>query len=274
MLQDSSSWPMVMGILNVTPDSFSDGGQFLTVDAALRQAREMVVAGADVIDVGGESTRPGALPVHALEQIKRVVPAITAIRSELDITISIDTTRAEVAVAALDAGASIVNDISAGGDDPAMLPLVAARRAKIILMHMQGTPSTMQANPTYADVVREVRQFLFDRLTYARTIGIDPADVLLDPGIGFGKTVEHNLQLLNGLNQLQTLGCPLVVGTSRKGFIGAITGETGERLMGTAATIAWAGINGAAMVRVHDVAAMARVTAMVRAIRRAKDVQK
>jgi dihydropteroate synthase len=227
----------------------------------------MVTDGADWIDVGGESTRPGSMPVSENQQIDRVVPIITAIRAILPVPISIDTTRAAVADAALDAGATVVNDISAGRDDPALLPLVAARKVPIILMHMQGKPATMQNNPTYLDVVAEVRDFLFDRLTYAKTIGIDPADVLLDPGIGFGKTAGHNLQLLNRLIELKSLGHPLVVGTSRKGFIGTVTEETGERIFGTAATVAWAASNGAALVRVHDVAAMAKVVAMIRAIR-------
>jgi dihydropteroate synthase len=259
--------PLVMGILNVTPDSFSDGGKFATVESAVNQAQKMVTDGADWIDVGGESTRPGSMPVSENQQIDRVVPIITAIRAILPVPISIDTTRAAVADAALDAGATVVNDISAGRDDPALLPLVAARKVPIILMHMQGKPATMQNNPTYLDVVAEVRDFLFDRLTYAKTIGIDPADVLLDPGIGFGKTAGHNLQLLNRLIELKSLGHPLVVGTSRKGFIGTVTGETGERIFGTAATVAWAASNGAALVRVHDVAAMAKVVAMIRAIR-------
>ncbi len=256
-----------MGILNVTPDSFSDGGKFTTIDSAVTRAKQMVADGADWIDVGGESTRPGSMPVAEAEQVARVVPVIAAIRAIMAISISIDTTRARVAEAALDAGATVVNDISAGRDDPALLPLVAGRKVPMILMHMQGTPATMQKNPVYGDVVTEVRNFLFDRLSYAKTIGIDPADVLLDPGIGFGKTVSHNLQLLNRLSELQSLGCPLVVGTSRKGFIGAVTGETGDRLFGTAATVAWAAANGAAIVRVHDVAAMSSVMKMVRAMR-------
>ena len=164
-------------------------------------------------------------------------------------------------------GATVVNDISAGRDDPALLPLVASRKVPIILMHMQGTPATMQKNPVYGDVLTEVRDFLLNRLSYATTIGIDRADVLLDPGIGFGKTVAHNLQLMNRLSELKNLGCPLVVGTSRKGFIGTVTGETGDRIFGTAATVAWAAANGAALVRVHDVAAMSRVVKMIRAMR-------
>jgi dihydropteroate synthase len=256
-----------MGILNVTPDSFSDGGKFATVEAAVSQAKKMVQEGADLIDIGGESTRPGSSPIPQQEQISRVLPVISAIRSQVSVPISIDTTRAEVAEAALDAGANLVNDITAGTGDPALLPLVAARKVPVILMHMQGTPATMQINPTYADAVADVRKFLFDRLGYAKTIGIDPADVLLDPGIGFGKTVQHNLQLLNRLSELATLGCPLVVGTSRKKFIGTVTGESGERIFGTAATIAWSAANGAAIVRVHDVGAMKKVADMIRAIR-------
>jgi dihydropteroate synthase len=270
MLADLNRLPLVMGILNITPDSFSDGGKFHDVAAAVAHAKQMVAHGADLIDVGGESTRPGSSPVLEDEQIHRVIPVIRAIRTELSIPISIDTTRSKVAEAALVAGANIVNDISAGLDDPALLPLVADRQVPIILMHMQGTPATMQINPTYNDVVSDVRKFLSDRLSYAKTIGINPADVLLDPGIGFGKTVQHNLQLLSRLDELKNLGCPLVVGTSRKGFIGTVTGETGERIFGTAATIAWAAANGAGIVRVHDVGAMAKVVAMIRAIRNSK----
>jgi dihydropteroate synthase len=262
--------PLVMGILNVTPDSFSDGGKFLDVGSAVAQAKSLVASGADWIDIGGESTRPGSLPVGEDEQIHRVIRVIRAIRSEVTTPISIDTTRARVAAAALDAGANMVNDISAGLDDPALLPLVADRKVPVILMHMQGTPATMQNNPVYTDVVAEVKQFLFSRLSYARTIGINTADVLLDPGIGFGKTAAHNLELLNRMKELTTLGCPLVIGTSRKGFIGTVTGETGERIFGTAATIAWAAANGAGVLRVHDVEAMAKVVAMIRAIKKAR----
>jgi dihydropteroate synthase len=260
-----------MGILNVTPDSFSDGGQFTSITSAVAQAKMMVSAGADLIDIGGESTRPGSKGTSETEQIARVVPVISAIRRELTIPISIDTTRAAVAAAALDAGANLVNDISAGRDDPALLLLVAARQVPIILMHMQGTPATMQDNPAYGDVVAEVGKFLFERARLAQTVGVRRADVLIDPGVGFGKTVEHNLQLLHGLPELAALGLPIVVGTSRKGFIGKITGEADptDRLMGTAATVAWAAANGAAMVRVHDVAEMVRTVTMIRAIRNA-----
>jgi dihydropteroate synthase len=260
-----------MGILNVTPDSFSDGGRFTDTTAAVTAARAMVNTGADLIDVGGESTRPGSSPVSEQEQIKRVAAVIGAITREMDIAVSIDTTRAAVAAAALDAGACLVNDISAGRDDPALLPLVAARRVPVILMHMQGTPATMQDNPVYTDVVSEVAKFLSEQSVYAQTAGVHRADVLIDPGIGFGKAVEHNLQLLHGLAELASLGRPMVVGTSRKGFIGKITGETvaTDRIFGTAATVAWAAANRAAVVRVHDVPEMVRVVSMIRAIRNA-----
>jgi dihydropteroate synthase len=275
-LADSSNYPLLMGILNVTPDSFSDGGQFPSAEVAVAAARSMVAAGADVIDIGGESTRPGASPVSEAEQIARVVPVITAITREMRIAVSIDTTRAAVAAAALDAGACLVNDISAGRDDPALLPLIANRHVPIVLMHMQQTPATMQDNPRYSDVVVEVGKFLFERAGYAQTAGVDPADVLIDPGIGFGKTVEHNLQLLHGLAELAALGKPIVVGTSRKGFIGKITGETlpAERVFGTAATVAWAAANGAAVVRVHEVAEMNKVVSMIRAIRNARPARR
>jgi dihydropteroate synthase len=266
-LQSPSRLPLVMGILNLTPDSFSDGGRFNTIETALRHARAMLVGGADLIDIGGESTRPGSTPIPEDEQIRRVKPVISAIRAEMPIPISIDTTRAKVAAAALEAGATLVNDISAGRDDPDLLPLVAAAKVPVILMHMQGTPATMQVNPVYADVVGEVKQFLFDRAGYAQSIGIHRADILLDPGIGFGKTAQHNLQLLHHLGKLTGMDHPLVVGTSRKAFIGTVTGETGERVFGTAGTIAWAAANGAAIVRVHDVDAMGKVVAIIRAIR-------
>jgi dihydropteroate synthase len=226
----------------------------------------MARAGAALIDIGGESTRPGAAPVPADEQIRRVIPVITAIRKDLPIALSIDTRQSTVASAALDAGADWINDISAGRDDSAMFPLAAHRRVPIILMHMQGTPATMQTDPAYGNVTAEVIDFLRQRLDSAKTAGIDPADVLLDPGIGFGKTLEHNLQLLRHLDTLVAIGQPVVIGTSRKGFIGKITGESGQRKMGTAATIAWAVANGAGVLRVHDVDEMAAVMKMMQAI--------
>ena len=267
-LADPHRRPLVMGVLNVTPDSFSDGGRFAQRDAAIAQAEAMAAAGAELIDIGGESTRPGSDPVPADEQVRRVVPVLQALRGRRPVLFSIDTTRGEVAEAALDAGASIVNDISGGRDDADMLTLVAARRVPVVLMHMQGSPKTMQLDPRYADVVTEVGQFLHQRLAAAVAAGIDPRRVLFDPGIGFGKAVEHNLQLLRGTRALSDLGRPLVVGASRKGFIGRITDEPEprQRLFGTAATVAWAVANGAAVVRVHDVRPMKQVVRMTRAI--------
>ena len=209
----------------MTPDSFSDGGRLSGPEQAADLAEQMVDAGADWLDIGGESTRPGALPVPAEEQIRRTVPAITAIRRRLDACISIDTTSALVAQSAADAGANIVNDVSAGRDDPDMLPLVARRRFAVVLMHMQGTPRTMQAAPSYRDVTAEVSAFLLDRRDRAVEAGIDSRQIILDPGIGFGKNLAHDLKLLRDTSVLAKLGHPLLVGPSRKRFIGEITGE-------------------------------------------------
>ena len=257
-----------MGVLNVTPDSFSDGGRFFDPAAAVAHGEALAAAGAAVIDVGGESTRPGSHPVAADEQIRRVVPVIAALRKKVTSTLSIDTTRSTVAEAALDAGANVVNDIFAGLDDPQMLPLVARRGVPIVLMHMQGRPTTMQVNPTYADVTREVASSLRDRVSAAISAGIAPNQILIDPGIGFGKTVAHNLELLRRLAELKQLGRPLVVGTSRKGFIKKITGEdvASGRPFGTAASVAWAVANGADLLRVHDVGPMSQVVRMIEAI--------
>ena len=266
-LLDARRPPLVMGVLNVTPDSFSDGAKFASADAAVRHAQEMIAAGADLIDVGGESTRPGAEPVAAEEQIRRVVPVIRQI-AQLPVVFSIDTTKSSVAEAALDAGAAMVNDISAARDDAAMLPLVARRRVPVILMHMQGTPQTMQQNPTYGDVMAEVMDHLKQRLQAANNAGIVTEKILLDPGIGFGKKINHNLELIRRQEELKRLGRPVVIGTSRKGFIGRITGESepSKRLFGTAASVAWAIASGADIVRVHDVGPMTQVVKMIRAI--------
>lgn len=268
-LTDSNRRALVMGVLNVTPDSFSDGGRFAGVEAAVEQAAHQAASGADLIDIGGESTRPGAQRVSPDEQIARVVPVIEAIRRRgIDAAISIDTTRAAVAQAALDAGANLVNDISAGTDDPAMFALVAQRHVPIVLMHMQGRPKTMQQAPAYDDVVAEVRAWLAGRIEAAVGAGIKRGQVLIDPGIGFGKTLEHNLELLRNLGALQSEDVPMVLGTSRKRFIGTITGEDdpAQRLFGTAASVAWCISQGAAIVRVHDVKAMAQVVRMTEAI--------
>jgi dihydropteroate synthase len=260
--------PLVMGVLNVTPDSFSDGGRFSDVGAAVARAEAMAASGAKVIDIGGESTRPGSQPVSSEEQIRRIVPVVQVLSGRIPAILSIDTTRAAVAEAALDAGANLINDISAGRDDPALLSLVARREIPMILMHMQGTPATMQMHPTYGDVTSEVIQFLSNRVTAAIAAGVAPSSVLIDPGIGFGKTMEHNLELLRRLREFGSLGCPIVVGTSRKGFIGKITGEepASGRPFGTAATVAWSLINGVSLVRVHDVEPMSQVVRMIEAI--------
>jgi dihydropteroate synthase len=220
-----------------------------------------------LIDVGGESTRPGSAPVAAEEQVRRVEPVIREI-ARLPVMVSIDTTRSEVAGAALDAGAAVVNDISAGLDDANMLAMVAARNVPIVLMHMKGTPATMQVNPVYRDVVGEVVEFLVERIRAAEAAGLAGDRVLVDPGIGFGKTMTHNLQLLQRLSELSTLGRPVVVGVSRKGFIGKITGEADppHRLFGSAASVAWSIAQGAAIVRVHDVRPMRQVLETIRAI--------
>ena len=261
-----------MGVLNVTPDSFSDGGRYFAEGAAIGRAEAMAAEGADIIDIGGESTRPGAERVDPAEQWRRIYPVlegIRRIRHRLPVVLSVDTTSAAVAEAALYTDADIINDISGGRDDPEIFSVVERFEVPVILMHMQGTPATMQVDPTYSDVTAEVAQFLRGRLGGAAAAGVDPGNVLLDPGIGFGKTVEHNLELLRRTRDLAALGRPLVVGTSRKGFIGKVLGSPdADRRFGTAATVAWAVANGAAVVRVHDVEAMAQVVRMTRAIMR------
>jgi dihydropteroate synthase len=270
-LLDADRRPLVMGVLNVTPDSFSDGGRFAETEAAIEQARRMVEAGADLIDIGGESTRPGSQRVPADEQLRRVLPVIRSVAASLPVVISVDTTLTNVAAAALDAGACLVNDISAGRDDPGMFALIASCRVPVILMHMLGEPATMQDDPDYPndDVVTSVGQFLRERHDAAVAAGIRSENILFDPGIGFGKTTEHNLTLLRETRRLAELGHALVVGASRKRFIGTITGEPdpAKRLFGTAAAVAWSITNGAAIVRVHDVGPMTQVVRMVQAIR-------
>jgi dihydropteroate synthase len=260
--------PLVMGILNVTPDSFSDGGQFSDVSAAVAHGQAMAAAGASIIDIGGESTRPGSAPVPPAEQVRRVVPIIRELRDKVPAILSVDTGRAEVAEAALDAGAALVNDVFAGRDDPDLFPLIARRRVPMVLMHMQGRPATMQLNPAYADVTLEVIDFLRTRLAAAMAAGIDASSILIDPGIGFGKCLMHNLELLRRMSELKSVGRPIVVGASRKSFIGKITGEdaASNRIFGTAASIAWAVANGANVLRVHDVGPTSQVVRMIEAI--------
>lgn len=259
--------PMVMGVLNVTPDSFSDGGRYLDPGAAVKHALEMVDEGADLIDIGAESSRPGAEPVPEAEELRRLIPVVQEVCRRVSVPVSVDTTKAAVARAAIDAGAAMVNDISACRADPAMSAVVAETGAGLVLMHMQGTPQTMQRAPRYASVVDDVRDFLQARMQAAVQAGVAADHILLDPGIGFGKNLDHNLALLARLDALQSLGRPIVVGVSRKAFIGDVLGRrTDDRLMGTAAAVAVAVFRGAGVVRVHDVKAMQDVVRMVYAI--------
>jgi dihydropteroate synthase len=244
----------IMAILNVTPDSFSDGGRFLAPDAALAQARAAQAGGADLIDIGGESTRPGAAEVALPEEIARTAPVIAAIRAGSAIPISIDTRKAAVARAALDAGAGLVNDVAALLFDPAMVPLVAAANVPVCLMHHLGTPATMQDDPRYDDVVLDVYDWLAHRIAAAESAGIARHNIIVDPGIGFGKTLQHNVSLLRRLSLYHGLGCPVLVGASRKRFIGTLSGvETaGERLPGSLAVALHAAGQGVQILRVHD----------------------
>ena len=264
-LRDPRQRCLVMGVLNVTPDSFSDGGVFASVDAALRQARRMIADGVDIIDIGGESTRPGAAVVGEEEERRRVLPVITAIRRESAVPISIDTRNAGTAHAAIAEGADILNDISALGHDPRMAGVAAEAGVPVVLMHMRGTPATMQDSPHYGDVTREVRTFLEERIAFARARGI--TRLIADPGIGFGKTLAHNLRLLHDLRRFDALDCPLLVGTSRKSFIGAITGAAvTDRLPGSIASALLAWQRGAGILRVHDVRATRDALAVAEAI--------
>jgi dihydropteroate synthase len=249
--------PKVMGILNLTPDSFSDGGEIEDLLEAIAFAKVLATDGADILDLGGESSRPGAEPISLLEEARRVIPHVEALAHQLEIPISIDTTKAEVARLALAAGASIINDTSALSADPLMARWAAESGAGVVLMHMQGTPATMQANPSYRDVVTEVYDFLARRIEWAECHGIPRKQIAIDPGIGFGKTLEHNLEILRNLERFDTLGCPILVGLSRKGFLGSITGRpVSERTAATVAASLDACRRGARIVRVHDVAAM------------------
>jgi dihydropteroate synthase len=258
---------LIMGVVNVTPDSFSDGGLFLDADAAVEHGLRLTAEGADILDIGGESTRPGADPVGEDEELRRVVPVIERLVRSGQARLSIDTTKAAVARAALAAGASLVNDVSALRFDPAMAGLVAETGAGCCLMHMLGEPRTMQEDPRYDDVVSDVKSFLEERLAFAVAEGVDEERVWLDPGIGFGKTVEHNLELLRRLDEIVAIGRPVVVGTSRKSFLGKLAGgrAQGERLPGTIATNVLALERGASVFRVHDVAQNADALAVAAA---------
>ncbi len=262
---------LVMGIVNVTPDSFSDGGMLATTGDAVAHGVRLAAEGADILDVGGESTRPGAEPVPADQELERVVPVIAGLTeaAPAGVALSVDTRRPDVARAALEAGADIVNDVSAGRD-PSMFAAVREAGAGLVLMHMLGDPTTMQSDPRYDDVVSEVRDFLASRIGAAVAAGVPRDRLCVDPGLGFGKTLEHNLSLLRAIATFEQLRTPVLVGASRKRFIGELTGveDPAERVEGTAGTVAWCAANGVDVVRVHDVRAMTRVVRVVDAIAR------
>jgi dihydropteroate synthase len=266
------SGPVVVGILNITPDSFSDGGDFLDPEAAARQAFAMLDEGAGILDLGGESTRPGSDPVSQEEELRRVIPVIERILSmRPEAVISVDTYRADTATAALEAGARLINDVTALRGDPRMASVVEEAACPVILMHMQGEPKTMQNEPHYDDVVREVKDFLAQRAEHAIGSGVRPENIILDPGVGFGKNLEHNLALLRNLDAVVDLGFPVLVGASRKRFIGEISGvqEARERVFGTVATTVLAYERGASYFRVHDVRANREALAVAEAVLRA-----
>jgi dihydropteroate synthase len=261
--------PVVVGILNVTPDSFSDGGDFLDLEAAALHAAAMLDEGAGILDLGGESTRPGSDPVSHEEEIRRVIPVVERILSvRPEAMISVDTYRAGTATAALEAGARLINDVTALRGDPRMAYVVGEAACPVILMHMQGEPKTMQKEPHYEDVVREVRDFLAERAEYAVDAGVRPENIVVDPGIGFGKNLEHNLDLLHNLDAIVDLGFPVLIGASRKRFIGSITGvqEAKERIFGTVVTTVLAYERGATFFRVHDVRANYEALAVAAAV--------
>ena len=262
----------IMGILNVTPDSFSDGGRYLDVDRAIDYAHQMIAEGADIIDIGGESSRPGALPVPIDQELARVLPVIEALANTTEVLISVDTYKPTVAHSALRAGAHIVNDITALGH-PKMSEVVAKMEAGLVLMHMKGVPHTMQRSPVYDNLVPEILDFLRQRIDTAQAAGIWHNRIMIDPGIGFGKTAEHNLEILRNLDRFRCLNKPLLIGTSRKSFIGKILNlpTPDNRLEGTAATVTWSIAHGADIIRVHDVKAMYQVAQMTDAIHRNTD---
>ena len=261
--------PLVMGVVNVTPDSFFDGGRYATPDAAIRHALRLVEEGADLLDIGAESTRPGSDSIDEGEERRRLMPVVTAVAKAVSIPISVDTMKATVARAALEAGAAIVNDVSALQADPAMAEVVATTGAGVVLMHMQGSPRTMQKAPVYDDVVGEVAEFFRERIRFCRDRGIEQDQIVLDPGIGFGKLLLHNLTLLGQLETFVSFGRPILVGVSMKSFIGQVVGRpVEERSWGTAAAIALAVSKGAGILRVHDVKVMKEVVTMAAAITR------
>jgi len=257
-----------MGILNVTPDSFYDHGAFFSRDRALDHALRMIDEGADIIDVGGESTRPFSEPTPRAEELARILPVIEAVRKHSDVPLSVDTYKAVVARASIAAGADIINDISSLSFDPDMADVVAVSGVPVVLMHIKGTPRDMQKDPTYKDVVGEIREFFVERIAFAKSAGIDEENIVIDPGIGFGKQLQHNLTIIKELGRLKELGQPLLIGTSMKSFIGRIMGTTAleDRAEGTLASVAMSVWNGADIVRVHDVARTRRVITFMEAL--------
>ena len=269
---DFSQKTHIMGILNVTPDSFSDGGQYFDKSAAIKRAIQMAEDGADIIDIGGESTRPGSQPLAIEEELRRTLPVIEALTKEINTPISIDTYKSEVAKRALDAGAAMVNDISGLRFDPEMPKVVSAYKVPVVIMHIKGTPKDMQKNPVYEALIPEIMDYLRDSIRSAKESGIAEDMIIIDPGIGFGKTFEHNLEIIHNLYNFTLLEKPVLVGLSRKAFIGKILGDVpaGERLEGTAAAIAISIINGANIIRVHDVKEMVKVAKVADAVKRMK----
>lgn len=268
-LLDLSKRTHIMGILNLSPDSFYDGGRWVDVDAAVNHAKDMARAGADIIDVGGESTRPGSKPITAELEKKRVIPVIERLIQELDLPISIDTYKAEVAEACLSLGVHMVNDISGLRFDPRMKEVVASYDAAIVIMHIKGRPTDMQNNPQYGDLIGEIMEYLREGIRLATSSGIQKKKIIVDPGIGFGKTTSHNLEIIRRLKALKALGCPILVGPSRKSVIGNVLGlDVEDRLHGTSALVALSIMNGASIVRVHDVKEMWEVARMVDAVKK------
>ncbi|MBC8345366.1 MAG: dihydropteroate synthase [Candidatus Marinimicrobia bacterium] len=264
---NTPSQTLIMGILNVTPDSFSDGGKFDSPKQAADHGAKMISDGADIIDIGGESTRPGAKPVSLDEELNRTIPVIEAIRDQSDCVISIDTYKSEVAAAALDAGVNMVNDISGLTFDEDMAPLVANKEVPVVIMHIKGSPLNMQKDPHYDDLIREVKEFFTAQITKAKKAGISHAQIILDPGIGFGKRLEDNFELIRELKQICAMGYPVLIGPSRKSFIGmALNLPVAERLEGTLASITAAVMNGARIVRVHDIVAARRTVTITEKI--------
>ena len=270
---DFSRRTCIMGVVNLTPDSFSHDGIYQDPGRAIAQAGEMAAAGADIIDIGGESTRPGARAVSGDEEIKRVVPVIKELRRSLKLPVSIDTSKADVARAALDAGAAIINDVTALRGDKQMAWLAARSKVPVIIMHMKGTPRTMQKHPNYKNLIKEISAFLSAGITRAAAAGIARNMIIVDPGIGFGKSAAHNLEIIRRLREFKPLGCPILVGASRKSFIGKVLNSEApeQRVMGTAASIALAIANGADIVRVHDVEKMRDVVRLTDAVIGVKD---